>query len=131
MKGEMDDILTLCLCVCMILVWMSFFLGKKMKDFWLFIPWVYEYTDLYINKHVCSYIFSRRMLGKFHSLVSLYKVEREMDDLLTLCLYNISLDAFHSWENEGLLIGYAVSLCINWLYINKLLFLYFLKVGAW
>lgn len=53
------------------------------------------------------------MLGKFHSLVSLYKVEREMDDLLTLCLYNISLDAFHSWENEGLLIGYAISLCIN------------------
>ena len=66
------------------------------------------------------------MLGKFHSLVSLYKVEREMDDLLTLCLYNISLDAFHSWENEGLLIGYAISLCINRLYINKPLFLYFL-----
>ena len=28
-KGEMDDILTLCLFVCKILVWISFFLGKK------------------------------------------------------------------------------------------------------
>lgn len=56
-KGEMDDILTLCLFVCMILVRMSFFLGKKKRT----SAWLYHESMnklIYISIGISVLIFS-------------------------------------------------------------------------